>query len=60
MRWTLISIALTQQSAQQMALHPQGQQIFRFDIFGDEALWTDRLRMHEVIASALDPTIDLT
>ena len=26
-----------------------GQQIFRFDTFGDEQLWTDVLRMHEVI-----------
>ena len=32
-----------------------GQAIFRFDTFGDEQLWTDFLRMHEVIA-ALDPT----
>ena len=28
----------------------EGQQIFRFDTFGDEAFWTDTLRMHEVIA----------
>ena len=27
-----------------------GQTIFRFDTFGDEQLWTDVLRMHEVIA----------
>jgi len=33
----------------------QGRQIFRFDTFGDEAQWTDALRMHEVIASAVDP-----
>jgi mono/diheme cytochrome c family protein len=26
-----------------------GQKIFRFDTFGDEQLWTDVLRMHEVI-----------
>jgi hypothetical protein len=26
----------------------QGQQIFRFDTFGDEQLWTDTLHMHEV------------
>ena len=26
-----------------------GQSIFRFDTFGDEQLWTDVLRMHEVI-----------
>ena len=30
-----------------------GQAIFRFDTFGDEQLWTNVLRMHEVI-----PTID--
>jgi hypothetical protein len=26
-----------------------GHAIFRFDTFGDEQLWTDKLRMHEVI-----------
>src|SRR5881628_1580173 len=31
----------------------EGQNIFRFDTFGDEQLWTDVLRMHEVI-----PTVD--
>jgi hypothetical protein len=30
-----------------------GRAIFRFDTFGDEQLWTDVLRMHEVI-----PTVD--
>jgi mono/diheme cytochrome c family protein len=33
----------------------QGQQIFRYNTFGDEAKWTDALRMHEVVASAVDP-----
>jgi len=28
-----------------------GEAIFRFDTFGDEQLWTDVLRMHEVIAT---------
>jgi mono/diheme cytochrome c family protein len=28
-----------------------GQAIFRFDTFGDEQLWTDVLRMHEVVAT---------
>ncbi|HEX9172343.1 MAG TPA: c-type cytochrome [Telluria sp.] len=37
----------------------QGREIFRFDTFGDEANWTDRLRMHEVIAAAVDPTTAL-
>ena len=35
------------------ARHKDGQAIFRFDTFGDEQLWTDVLRMHEVI-----PTVD--
>jgi mono/diheme cytochrome c family protein len=42
------------------ALVAQGQQIFRFDTFGDEAKWTDTLRMHEVIAAAVDPTTALS
>src|SRR5262245_25246064 len=28
-----------------------GREIFRFDTFGDEQLWTDTLRMHDVIES---------
>src|SRR3954464_6386533 len=32
-----------------------GQQVFRYDTFGDEQQWTDRLRMHEVIEAAVDP-----
>src|ERR671913_269028 len=37
----------------------QGQQIFRFDTFGDEQLWTDTLRLHEVIQSSVSPTTAL-
>jgi len=37
----------------------QGRQIFRFDTFGDETKWTDALRMHEVIRTAVDPTTAL-
>jgi mono/diheme cytochrome c family protein len=36
----------------------EGRQIFRYDTFGDEQLWTDVLRMHEVIAS-VDPATAL-
>ena len=36
----------------------EGQQIFRYDTFGDEQLWTDVLRMHEVIPS-VDPATAL-
>jgi len=35
------------------APHMDGQAIFRFDTFGDEQLWTEVLRMHEVV-----PTVD--
>src|SRR5512140_2656960 len=47
-------------SAQQQALAAQGQQVFRFETFGDEAQWTDKLRMHEVISQAVDPTTALS
>ena len=47
-------------AAELAALEAQGQQIFRFDTFGDEAQWTDTLRMHEVIAAAVDPTTALS
>ncbi len=45
---------------EQAALIAQGQQIFRFDTFGDEAHWTDTLRMHEVIRTAVDPVTALS
>jgi len=34
----------------------EGREIFRFDTFGDEQLWTDVLRMHEVIPSVSPAT----
>ena len=37
-----------------------GKEIFRFDTFGNETFWTDTLRMHEVIAKAVDPTTALS
>lgn len=37
-----------------------GREIFRHDTFGDERFWTDTLRMHEVIASHVDPTTALS
>ena len=41
------------------ALIAEGQRIFRFDTFGDEQLWTDTLRLHEVIQKQVDPTTAL-
>ncbi len=37
----------------------QGKEIFRQDTFGDEAQWTDTLRMHEVIEQNVTPKIAL-
>src|SRR6476619_2563280 len=47
-------------AAEQTALVAQGRQVFRFDTFGDEAQWTDTLRMHEVISAAVDPATALS
>ena len=41
------------------ALVASGKNVFRFETFGDEAKWTDTLRMHEVIASSVDPATAL-
>jgi len=38
----------------------QGRDTFRYDTFGNESQWTDVLRMHEVIAKAVDPTTALS
>ncbi|PSL83546.1 hypothetical protein C7T35_15605 [Variovorax sp. WS11] len=46
-------------AANQAALIAEGQKIFRFDTFGDEARWTDTLRMHEVISTAVSPATAL-
>jgi mono/diheme cytochrome c family protein len=47
-------------AAQQAALVAEGKQIFRYDTFGDEVQWTDTLRLHEVIAAAVDPVTALS
>jgi len=38
----------------------EGRRIFRFDTFGDEQFWTDKLRMNEVVEKSVDPTTALT
>ena len=43
---------------QDEAKRREGQEIFRYDTFGDEQLWTDVLQMHEVIPS-VDPATAL-
>ena len=38
----------------------EGLRVFRYDTFGDEQLWTDKLRLHEVIEKSVDPTTALS
>src|SRR4051812_49412274 len=56
----LLSACGGSSSADDQAQIDQGKQIFRFDTFGDETQWTDALRMHEVIRTAVDPTTALS
>lgn len=42
------------------ALLAQGQQIFRFDTFGEESQWTTRLGLHEVVGTELSPAQPLS
>src|SRR5215510_7690056 len=50
----VVALTTTRPSAE----HADGRQIFRYDTFGDEQLWTNVLRMHEVVAT-LDPATAL-
>jgi hypothetical protein len=38
----------------------EARDVFRNETFGDERFWTDTLRMHEVIGTAVDPTTALS
>jgi len=37
-----------------------GQNVFRFDTFGDEQFWTDTARMHEVVQRSVSPATALS
>lgn len=37
-----------------------GQQVFRFETFGDEQFWTDTARMHEVVQKSVSPATALS
>jgi len=57
-----IALPLSSRSGTQSAAPAQagnGKEIFRFDTFGDEQLWTDTLRLHEVIQSSVSPVTAL-
>jgi len=42
-----------------MALVAEGQNVFRYETFGDETFWTDVLHMNEVVEAAVDPVTAL-
>ena len=46
-------------SAADADLVSEGQKIFRFDTFGDEQLWTDKLGLHKVVEQKVDPVTAL-
>lgn len=46
-------------AAESAASVSEGKQIFRFDTFGDEQLWTDKLGLHKVVEQKVDPTTAL-
>jgi cytochrome c5 len=53
---TAVTQAEQESSAEQVA---EGQRVFRSETFGDEQLWTDTLRLNEVVEKNVDPTTAL-
>jgi len=53
------SVAFTAVPGQFPAKAQDGQEIFRYDTFGDEQLWTDVLRMHEAVQK-VSPAVALS
>jgi len=49
--------AMTEEASPEMIA--EGQRVFRFDTFGDEQFWTDKLHMNEVVEKNVDPTTAL-
>ena len=52
-------LAIGAASAADDELVREGQKIFRFDTFGDEQLWTDKLGLHKVVQEKVDPATAL-
>jgi hypothetical protein len=42
-------------AAAEAAKIDEGRQIFRFDTFGNETLWTEKLRLHEIVDNQVQP-----
>ena len=56
----IVAIAAFWGDVQGTPLPSSGKDVFRFDTFGNETFWTDTLRLHEAIATAVDPTTALS
>ena len=50
----------TREASGNAQLIAAGMHIFRYDTFGDEQLWTDKLRLHEIVEKSVDPTTALS
>jgi mono/diheme cytochrome c family protein len=50
----------TREASGNAGLIAAGLHVFRYDTFGDEQLWTDTLRLHEVVEKSVDPTTALS
>jgi mono/diheme cytochrome c family protein len=55
-----VAFLVTSRPAPTFAASAGGQEIFRFDTFGDEQLWTDTLGLHEVVETQVDPLTALS
>ena len=53
-------VAIASETRMDPATLTEGKKIFRFDTYGDETFWTDTLRMHEVISTAVSPVTALS
>jgi hypothetical protein len=53
------AVAQAPQERTSPALIEEGQRVFRFETFGDEQLWTDTLRLNDVVEKNVDPTTAL-
>jgi mono/diheme cytochrome c family protein len=53
-----LGLAMLAVSAERTPLD-DGQKTFRYETFGDEQLWTDKLGLHKVVEASVDPTTAL-
>jgi mono/diheme cytochrome c family protein len=56
---TVMMFAISAARSADADLVTQGKEIFRYETFGDEQLWTDKLGLHKVVEQNVDPTTAL-